>query len=385
MKKKIFLFLTLLLALSFVFFIGEIGLRFGGYKILSFYSLNTFYQEHKLLGWEHVPDFSANFVGADFNGYVEINSQKYRDREYSLARVPGVKRMLVLGDSAVWGWGVNNDEVFTEIIENRLKNYEIINFGRTAYGTDQEMLYFEEEGVEYKPDYVALFFTGSNDLINNSGAPDKTYFVLEEGKLIHKNLSPKSFQNPLKKFLKKHSLLYFFIDYRLQILKQKIKFLKAGKKKRNLPLANPKEPPLKSKSAETTKVELKDIAVVQNTAKKTLTDFENIILDEMNKNWPVTIALLDRLHNDIIKNKGKLIIFCHDCASLNTSFIEEFCRENGIPFVMLEKITVHYYGNKAINMRVRDGHWNKKGHTITADVVLRELIKFGFVDKNDIR
>ena len=55
---------------------------------------------------------------------VAINSHGLRDGEYALEPTRGKKRMLVLGDSFAWGFGVEREEVFCEVIERRRPNWE---------------------------------------------------------------------------------------------------------------------------------------------------------------------------------------------------------------------------------------------------------------------
>ena len=60
------------------------------------------------LGWRNIPNWEATTE----NRKLKINSRGLRDREYSLQKPPGTKRILVLGDSYVWGYGVSNEERF---------------------------------------------------------------------------------------------------------------------------------------------------------------------------------------------------------------------------------------------------------------------------------
>ena len=59
------------------------------------------------LGWRNIPGWEATTNGKK----LTINSRGLRDREYALAKPAGVRRVLVLGDSYTWGYGVANDEI----------------------------------------------------------------------------------------------------------------------------------------------------------------------------------------------------------------------------------------------------------------------------------
>ena len=119
------------------------------------------------LGWRNVPGWKATTFGKP----LTISSQGFRDRHYSLAKPPGIKRMLVLGDSFTWGYGVGDQEIFTEVLERELNSrgqeWEVINTGVSGWGTDQEYLFFRNEGRHFEPDFVVLAYYLGNDWGNN--------------------------------------------------------------------------------------------------------------------------------------------------------------------------------------------------------------------------
>ena len=124
----------------------------------------------KTLGWRNIPNWSGVTGGKE----LVINSKGLRDREYEYEKPVGVKRILVLGDSYTWGYGVRNDEIYTEFLERRLaaegKEWQVINSGVSGYGTDQEYLWFKSEGIKYQPDLVVVAFFVLNDPQNNTAS-----------------------------------------------------------------------------------------------------------------------------------------------------------------------------------------------------------------------
>ncbi len=128
------------------------------------------------LGWRNIPNWKSKTNGQT----ISINSLGLRDREYSHAKPEGVRRILVLGDSYVWGYGVSNDEIFTELLEEQLadlnKNWEVLNSGVSGWGTDQEFLFLTDEGFKYDPDIVVLFFFLGNDATNNTNSKQYTMY-----------------------------------------------------------------------------------------------------------------------------------------------------------------------------------------------------------------
>ncbi len=124
------------------------------------------------LGWRNAPNTTTTTFGQP----MTVNSRGLRGREHPLKKPPGTSRILVLGDSFAWGYGVADDEVFTTVVEQELRgltsNWEVINTGVSGWGTTQEYLYLMDEGFGYSPDIVVLAMFLGNDLANNSTSPE---------------------------------------------------------------------------------------------------------------------------------------------------------------------------------------------------------------------
>ena len=77
-------------------------------------------------------------------------------------------RILAIGNSCTFGWGVRQEEIWTTKLKNELsktipnKNIEIINCGVPGYSSHQGRKYFEQELLKYKPDIILVMF-GWND------------------------------------------------------------------------------------------------------------------------------------------------------------------------------------------------------------------------------
>jgi len=108
------------------------------------------------------PNSHAFLMGYDVN----INSLGLRDNEYSLEKPPGVYRILVLGDSTTFGWGVALNDTASKILERELnalhlpgyQRFEVINAGVGNYDTVQEVTYYKTRGRELHPDLVVLAY-----------------------------------------------------------------------------------------------------------------------------------------------------------------------------------------------------------------------------------
>ena len=130
------------------------------------------WQFDQKLGWAHVPDASGRLIKPEFDVEYRINSFGLRDREYSRLKPPGTRRLLIFGDSFAEGWGVQMEETVGRRLERELNSTQpdfanqVLNFGVAGFGTDQELLYFDQLGRHYEPDHILLLFY-PNDLLNN--------------------------------------------------------------------------------------------------------------------------------------------------------------------------------------------------------------------------
>jgi lysophospholipase L1-like esterase len=110
------------------------------------------------LGHDHRPNTSGRLMGVD----VAINSFGLRDREYEIEKPEGVVRILMLGDSVTFGWGVDAEDTVAKKLEKRLSAepqappVEVINAGVGNYNTVMEVLSFVDRDSTLKPDMVVL-------------------------------------------------------------------------------------------------------------------------------------------------------------------------------------------------------------------------------------
>jgi len=108
------------------------------------------------IGHEHQAGSSARLMGVD----VSINSKKLRDVEIPYVRNKGTLRVLMLGDSLTFGWGVEFNKTTSKLLEKQLNENgfksEVINTGVGNYNTSMEVAYFLNEGKKYNPDIIVL-------------------------------------------------------------------------------------------------------------------------------------------------------------------------------------------------------------------------------------
>lgn len=96
-----------------------------------------------LLTYRFRSNITGRFTNPEFNVEVKTNSLGVRDDEASL-RHPAV---VVLGDSHGMGWGVEQQDRFSEVFEKRLR-VNVLNTAITSYGTHRETRLLNEVDLD---------------------------------------------------------------------------------------------------------------------------------------------------------------------------------------------------------------------------------------------
>jgi hypothetical protein len=109
---------------------------------------------------------------------VTINADGFRGESFQFDKKPQSIRIVGIGDSNMFGWGVIEEETYLYILsENLNSNYseyswEIINAAVPGYNTVMEVETLKEKGLKYKPDIVIIHHC-KNDF-------DLPYFIREQ-------------------------------------------------------------------------------------------------------------------------------------------------------------------------------------------------------------
>src|SRR6266850_7069858 len=99
---------------------------------------------------------------------LRTNSRGFPGPEIADGPHPGVYRILCMGDSSTFGWGVESDENYPSLMEKDLSRrhpgmrIEVVNLGVCGYSSLQGRILLEREGLKFAPDLVTLSY-GSND------------------------------------------------------------------------------------------------------------------------------------------------------------------------------------------------------------------------------
>jgi len=102
------------------------------------------------------PGVQTTYVGAP----VRVNALGFRGPEVAVTPAPGVRRILVLGDSVVFGQGVREDETVSAVVARSLASrtapVEVINAGVPGYDTTAELRLLALAGMPLHPSSVVV-------------------------------------------------------------------------------------------------------------------------------------------------------------------------------------------------------------------------------------
>jgi hypothetical protein len=122
------------------------------------------------LGWAGRANVADTFEWVDTRHEVRQNRHGFRGPEVAFER-SAAPRIVVLGDSFVWGFGVAESELFTAVLEHAAAPpVEVVNLGVSGYGTDQALLLWRALGHRWQPDVVLVAVTLNTDFWDNTSA-----------------------------------------------------------------------------------------------------------------------------------------------------------------------------------------------------------------------
>jgi lysophospholipase L1-like esterase len=163
--------------------------RPGGSTAVRVFSLGDIVQPSPYEGivYELKPNLRGVFEGQP----LATNSRGQRDRDYDPAKPAGTVRIVALGDSSLFGWGVKGEETATEVLEEMLGSApglpptEVINFATPGYNTAIEADVFIEKALQYDPDVVLINFnTNDYDVPAFMKVPPRDYATLRRSFLF---------------------------------------------------------------------------------------------------------------------------------------------------------------------------------------------------------
>jgi lysophospholipase L1-like esterase len=157
--------------LAALLLIGEVVARVTGAGGLILYPTQTnCLRRSPLLGEEFRPHCTARVGGKEFR----TNALGLRDGEVT---DDGRIRILAIGDSCTFGWGVEQREAYPQVLQVLLDGgagpggYRVINAGVPGYTSHHGLAYLQERGPALRPAIVIAGY-GFNDIVAHGDVRD---------------------------------------------------------------------------------------------------------------------------------------------------------------------------------------------------------------------
>ena len=129
------------------------------------------------LAYELVPNRQKYSHGA----IIRTNSFGMRDEEPRMEDGDSLHRIVVIGDSNTFGFGIPGEDVYPKVLEKLLNEkiqdgqFEVLNLGVGGYSTRDEALVLEYKGIRWNPELVVIGYV-LNDPEIDPIQPLHTYY-----------------------------------------------------------------------------------------------------------------------------------------------------------------------------------------------------------------
>lgn len=291
----------------------------------------------------------------------------------------------------MWGYGVENEEMFSTTLQHFIAGTETVNFGVNGYSTVQELVRLEKEGLQYEPDVTVLVFVW-NDLEDNFDDKNggRPVAVLEEDNSLRIANRPvrRHWKSPLKQWFRHHSHLFRFVEYSLELFKHNLK----GSRR-----ADRSEP--------TTPTAGNAYAAQDNSkmagVKFSMTDVYAARGPQIDMAWKTMRLLLNRIKQLATQNGGRLVVVYAallestdrgvfakliqkagddpETTGLNwdrpSNRLGEICAVLDIPYVNLNPVFRKNFKNTELFLK-KNPHWSVAGHRLAAQTVAEKIKGF---------
>jgi peptidoglycan/LPS O-acetylase OafA/YrhL len=112
-------------------------------------------------GWKLIPSKTTRLRWTSYDYVVHSNALGYPGPDVAAPKPPGTLRVLVTGDAFTSGEGVGTDAAWPHVLQDVLaqrekRRVQVLNFGITGYGPDQEARVVAAYAPRFHPDVVVF-------------------------------------------------------------------------------------------------------------------------------------------------------------------------------------------------------------------------------------
>jgi len=137
--------------------------------------------------YELIPNSTFRFQ----NVLVKTNSMGFRDREYPKTKAAGRFRIVGLGDSVMFGWGVPEEDCYLAKLETAMNKqdsvvFEVVNTAVPGYNTVMEIETLKEKFDLEEVDLVVVNFVGNDLDLPNFIRKKPAYFGIKKSLILQR-------------------------------------------------------------------------------------------------------------------------------------------------------------------------------------------------------
>ena len=149
--------------------LGSIFFSFGVLEITLKYIPSNLAQEAPL--WIPYEQKMVNIrINQVHQAKARQNRHGFNDQDHPLRQAPGLTRIAVLGDSFIWGVGVEDRVIWTHKLERLLNQgglkAEILHWGKPGWSTLDQYRFLKSEGIRYDFDLLVIGFVVNDPAMN---------------------------------------------------------------------------------------------------------------------------------------------------------------------------------------------------------------------------
>ena len=286
------------------------------------------------LGWKLNADKRVIHHTRYFDVVYATNWLGFRDKHRKIVKGDKTYRILLYGDSEIFGWGIPEEKRFSNLVETQMQGLEIWNLAVVGYGLDQEILSYERDRRSLNADNVIFFVSAPTLSRTHSGYindKDKPMFeIAQDGnlRLISIPREKSAVKSLLYRILTPFYLPYF-VKRRLTTLKEALNKLSYNRPQQD--------------HTETI------------TSHQLVGDFEK--------------KMLSMARSTALKRKQRMTVLAH-LPQTTRKDLRAFCDQNGIDFL---EINFDDYKTEDLILGKDDGHWNLQAHELIAEQLLFQM------------
>ena len=150
--------------LLLITFEGALSLAVTMYRDVLFQDQDNWYMLSSEFGWMNRPNFygegfehGRNPREFDSRGLVSIDAAQ-------LAADDQRPRIIAIGDSSTFGWGIRAEHTFVEVLDDLLPDFSVINLGVLGYSSFQGYQRLIKQGLPLQPSLLIVSFNYNDRL-----------------------------------------------------------------------------------------------------------------------------------------------------------------------------------------------------------------------------